>query len=129
MATSDPTPEWTTVSEEEVDEDKFQFDMIGEELIGTYLGTRTLSNDNGGYTQYRYELSDGQYVFVNGNYSLQAGMRNVRIGSLCRVTYIADKDTGQASPMRIYRVDVAKRNVRPAKGQPGAIRESVTENT
>ena len=116
-----PDPQWTTVSEEDVNEIKFAFDVIGDELIGTYLGTRDQSNDNGSYTQYRYEdTDDGTVYFVNGNYSLSAGMRTVRIGSLCRITYVADKDTGQATPMRIYRVDVARRNVRPAKGQPGA---------
>lgn len=122
MATTDPnpSPEWTTVSEDEADDDKFQFDLIGEELIGTYLGTRQLSNEQGAYTQYRYELSDGQTVFVNGNYSLQAGMRNVRIGNLCRITFTGEKDTGQASLLKLFRVDVAKRNVKPAKGQPGA---------
>lgn len=117
MANSDPQsqPEWVTVSEDEVDELKFTFDLIGEALTGEFLGTRTLNNPDGPYTQYRYESSDGQVWFVNGNYSLQQGMQNVRIGSLCRITYVADKDTGQATPMRIFSVEVARR--KPSRPQ------------
>jgi hypothetical protein len=119
----DATPEWVTVSEDEVDEVKFTFDALGEELIGEYLGTRNLGNENGTYTQYRFKLAGDVYAFVNGNYSLSQGMRPVRIGSMVRITWVDEKDTGQDSLMRIFRVDVAR------KSSPTAKAKGRSENT
>lgn len=112
-STPNPEPEWVIVSEDEVDESKFAFDLIGSQLEGEFLGIRTLDNPDGAYTQYRFEAADGDVWFVNGNYNLQQGMRNVRVGSQCRITYVSDKDTGQATPMRIFTVEVARR--RPSR--------------
>jgi hypothetical protein len=108
--------EWSTVSQDDVNETKISFDFIGDEFIGTYLGTRSQQNDNGSYTQLRFRGEDGEVYFTNANYSLSEGMRQVRPNNLVRLTYVADKDTGQPTPMRIFRVDVArpKRPERPA---------------
>jgi hypothetical protein len=35
-------------------------------------------------------------------------MSTVRPGQLCKITYAKDIDTGQESPMRSFRVEVAK---------------------
>jgi len=97
---------WKTVSETEVDENKIVFDTIGDVFIGTYLGDRTVTNADGSYRQFRFRGTDDGVYFVNANYSLQRGMENVRVGRMCRLTYIEDKDVGQRSPLRIFKVDV-----------------------
>lgn len=98
---------WTTVSEDEVDENKVVFENPGDAFIGTYLGKRTVTNADGSYVQFRFRNDDGTF-FMNGNYSLQRGMAEVREGRMCRITYTEDKDVGQKSPLRIFRVDVKR---------------------
>jgi len=101
--------EWSTVSEEDVNETRVSFDMLGDEFIGTYLGSRQQANEGNGYTQYRFRGTDEEVYYISANWSLSSGMKSVRPNMLVRITYVADKDTGQASPMRIYRVEVANR--------------------
>jgi hypothetical protein len=101
--------QWTTVSEDTEEEIKIIFDTIGDEFIGTYLGTRTLTNNDEQYVQFRFRGSDnGETYFTNGSHSLRQGMSTVRPGQLCKITYAKDIDTGQESPMRSFRVEVAK---------------------
>jgi len=99
---------WTTVSDAEVDENKVSFDTIGDQFIGTYLGQRTVTNADGSYIQFRFRGTDDAVYFTNGNYSLQRGMADVRVGKMVRLTYESDKDVGQRSPLRIFRVDVKR---------------------
>lgn len=108
MVTKDQD-EFAVVSEGTVEpEIKIVFDTIGDEFVGTYLGTRTMDNVDGKYIQYRFTHENETY-FVNGNYSLREGMKNVRAGAKVRLRYVADIDTGQASPMRAFEVAVARR--------------------
>jgi hypothetical protein len=88
-------------------ENKIIFEVIGDSFTGTYLGMRKMENADGNYQQARFEKSDGIY-FVNVNYSLREGLKTVRTGSKTRITYVEDLDTGQASPMRVYTVEVAR---------------------
>lgn len=99
---------WKTVSEDEVDETKIVFDTVGDVFVGRYLGTRNLSNSDGGYTQIRFQGEDGAHYFTNANYSLQKSFTDMRPGTTCRVTFVSEKDTGQRSPMRVFRVDVRR---------------------
>jgi hypothetical protein len=89
-------------------ETKLLVDEIGDQFTGKYLGTRRLDNDQGGYTQMRFEIN-GEVYFINANYSLRTGMANVTKGSRVRITYMADADTGQMTPMRVFQVEVAGR--------------------
>jgi hypothetical protein len=106
--------EWTTVAEDAGDEEKFSFDIPGDNLIGIYLGHRNQSNDNGNYVQLRVQGTDDVIYFVNANYSLQTAMRSVRPGTLVRITYTGDKDTGQPSPMRLFKVESGRARRAPA---------------
>jgi len=99
--------QWTTVSEERPPETKIDFAWIGDEFIGTYLGQRMVQGAVREFRQYRFKGIDGEFYFAAGA-SLDDGMRRVRIGSRVRITYIDDQDTGQMSPMKIFKVDVAK---------------------
>lgn len=107
MATEENTGvQWKTVSEEGSEEEtKIVFDSMGDSFVGKFLGTRQIDNADGNYTQARFE-ANGEVYFTNLGYSLRRGLSNVRVGSLVRVTWTDEQDTGQASPMRIFRVEV-----------------------
>jgi hypothetical protein len=99
---------WKTVSEDEVDETKIVFDTIGDIYVGRYLGSRVLSNADGNYTQLRFQGEDGGYYFTNANYSLQKTFADMRPGTTVRIAFVSEKDVGQKSPMRVFRVDTRR---------------------
>lgn len=100
--------DFTTVSSGEViPETKIVFDTIDDSFTGKYLGMRTVPNAEGNYQQARFE-NDGEIYFVNANHSLREGLAKVRTGSVTRITYTDDLDTGQPQPMRIFKVEVAR---------------------
>jgi hypothetical protein len=107
---SKPTTDdgWKTVSEDEVDETKIVFEVIGDVYVGRYLGSRVLSNADGNYTQLRFESVDGGYYFTNANYSLHKSFTDMRPGTTVRITFVDEKDVGQRSPMRVFRVDTRR---------------------
>lgn len=106
--------DWQQVSEEESDETKVVFDTIGDEFVGVYLGKREVPNEDGTFWQHRFAVGE-QKFFVNGNHSLNQGMSRVAKGAVARVEYTSDKDTGAASPMRVYTVYVAKKKTARAR--------------
>lgn len=112
-------PQWKTVSEgEEEEESKIVFDAIGDEFVGTYLGNRKIEPRDiteSGYTQARFRGTDDFLYFTNLGYSLKKGLSNVRPGSLVRVTFVSELDTGQASPMKQFKVEVASARVTPTR--------------
>jgi hypothetical protein len=99
---------WRKVSEDEVDETKVIFTNIGDKFIGTYRGQRTQDNVDGNYVQLRFTDASGKAFFLNANHSLMKGIETVPVGKMVRITYVSDKDVGQLSPLRIYRVDVKR---------------------
>lgn len=102
--------QWQTVSEEDVEEGKFTFDIMGDQFMGTYHSLRIVDGAEGKFTQYRFER-DGSMYFINAGWSLQQGMSKVRKGQQVRITWTGERDTGQPTPMRVFRVDVAKRPI------------------
>jgi hypothetical protein len=111
MASNIAHDEWAVVSEGSSEpEIKIVFDTIGDQFIGTYLGMREMDNDQGKYKQARFETDQGIF-FTNANYSMKDGLKSVRIGTVVRLTYKDDMDTGQSQPMRVFSVE-AKRNSR-----------------
>lgn len=104
--------EWRTVSEEDVEETKWTFDNMNEPFFGTFTGERVIDNENGKFIQYRFE-ENGYHYFINSGWSLAQGMKTVRKGQRCRITWVNNRDTGQDTPMRVFRVDVAK--MQPAR--------------
>lgn len=99
--------EWQQVSEDDVEETKLTFDNMNEPFIGEYIGPRKVENENGTFTQYRFR-KDGFTYFTNANFALHQAMQKVRIGKTVRITWISERDTGQATPMRIFKVDVKR---------------------
>lgn len=99
--------EWRQVSEEDVEEIKFTFDDMGESFIGVYRKQRIVDGAEGKFTQYIFDVDNLRY-FINAGWNLIQGMQKVTPGQKCRITWISNRDTGQETPMRIFRVDVAK---------------------
>lgn len=133
MASAEKTPEvteeWVTVSDPTVatQDIKMVFEVIGDEFIGIWEGFRTIGAGENAYKQARFSDEEGNTYFCNSNYSMTEALAKVRIKSKVRVVYAADMDTGQESPMRVYRVDVA----RPTRGaiRTGGITRAGTANT
>jgi hypothetical protein len=117
--------QWQTVSapDEQPEEIKFVFEGYGDALTGTYLGLRELKDreTQRPYYQARFRDEDNDIVFTRANASMLEGLERVRIGTMTRVTYTSDKDTGQASPMRMFKVETTTDGnpAAPAKGGYG----------
>lgn len=100
--------DFTTVSTGEVTpETKIVFDTLNDSFTGRYLGMREVPNAEGNYFQARFQDGEDIY-FTNANHSLKDGLKNVRLNSVVRITYVDDLDTGQANTMRLYKVEVAR---------------------
>jgi hypothetical protein len=103
-----PVDEFVMVSDGSAEpETKMVFEVFGDQFTGIYLGMRNIPSADGGYQQARFE-KDGETFFTNANFSIRDGLKSVRNGAKVRLTYVNDLDTGQASPMRVYTVEVAR---------------------
>ena len=99
--------EWETVEQESGQ--KLEFDSPGDVFIGTFVEIALIEPENGeSFEQHRFRDSQGTLWTINGGFKLKRALSGVAPGSLVRLTYIGDVDTGQPSPMKDYRVDVAK---------------------
>lgn len=118
--------EWTTVSDgnaEQEPEVKIVFEEHGDEYIGIFLGYREIRDRETQqyYTQARFQDPDetGAICYTRANHSMKEGLDRVPIGSLTRVVYATDTDTGMPSPMRTFTVQTKGRAAitQPAAGQ------------
>lgn len=109
---------WTTVSDgtvEQEPETKIVFEEYNDEFIGEFLGYRHLTDRETGqsYTQARFRDPETQEIcYTRANHSMKEGLDRVAIGTLTRLVYVTDTDTGMPSPMRTFTVQ--------AKGRPAA---------
>lgn len=121
--------EWVTVSDPATAtaDIKMVFEVIGDEFTGIWEGFRNIGSGENAYKQARFSDDEGSTYFCNSNYSLTEALSKVRIKSRVRVTYSGDLDTGQESPMRVFKVDVA----RPTRGaiRTGGIVRAGSTNT
>jgi hypothetical protein len=116
--------EWVTISDANTTSDiKMVFEVVGDTFIGTYLGLRTIPTADGSFKQARFSDDNGGTYFTNANFSLLESLAKVRTGSMVRIIYIDDLDTGQVNPMRIFQVDVSrpKRAAMQSGVRPGNI--------
>jgi hypothetical protein len=102
--------QWTTVStdESQSEETKVVFEDIGDVFIGTYLGMREIDSESGKYKQARFKDEKGVIYFINANYDLRQGLKDVRVNALVRIEFTSEVDTGQAQPMKCYRVQTGR---------------------
>jgi hypothetical protein len=85
-------------------ESQILFQAWGDEFIGEFNGWTETSS---GIAQAHFVTPDGLY-FVNVGWSLKQQLKDVKKGTLCRITYVNDQDTGQASPMMIFKVQTRR---------------------
>jgi hypothetical protein len=117
--------EWTTVSdgtEAPEPEVKIVFEEHGDEFIGEFLGYRHLTDRESGqsYTQARFRDDGGEICYTRANHSMKEGLDRVSIGSMTRIVYVDDVDTGMASPMRAFTVQTAGRAATAIANSSGA---------
>lgn len=95
------------------------FDEDGDQLIGTYMGKVTIvppgaeENEDDQFRQDRFrwvsgtaDIAPGEIAAINSGYMLRQALDKVTEGSMTRVTRVGTQDTGQPSPMVLFRVDV-----------------------
>jgi hypothetical protein len=109
--------QWETVHTESPDQ--VTFDDIGDTFIGEYLGFEVIhfvdrDDLDKEFTQLKWRVGDQHYV-MNAGYDLlkafginDAGEPAIPLKSICRVQLRTLVDVGQQSPMKSYRVDVAR---------------------
>lgn len=91
---------------EDVDsEAQIVFDTIGDRFVGTFVGWS--ESESKGIPQAHFVNDEGKF-FVNCGWSLKQQLKDVAKGTLCRLIYVADQDTGQASPMMIFKVQIKR---------------------
>lgn len=95
--------------------DQIVFDTIGDVFIGLYLGSRTALADEydpkSEFTILMFTGVDGKPYQANAGWKLKSAFESATVteGSIVRITYVKDLDTGRKDPMKDYRVEVAKR--------------------
>lgn len=89
---------------------KFTFDKIGDHLVGVYEGMEQITNPNNGdiFDQALFTDDEGDLVAISPGYQLKVTLATITPGTRVRITYRADVDTGQASPMKSFTVEKAK---------------------
>jgi hypothetical protein len=118
--------QFTVVSDgtaDQIQETKIVFEEIGDEYIGYYLGLRELRDRESGqfYQQARFRDPDTDEIcYTRANHSLKQGLEKVTIGTLTKVIYADDVDTGMPSPMRSFTVAISQTTIASAESVPGA---------
>lgn len=99
--------EWTTVQDESPD--VIIFDTVGDQFIGTYVGTEEIENEGETFTRFLFRNDKGFFA-INSSYRLAQGMGKVQTGELVRLTYIKNVDTssGKLNPMKDIKVEVSR---------------------
>lgn len=99
--------EWETVEQESGQ--KLTFANVGEQFVGTFVETALIEPENGeSFTQQRFRSPEGELYSFNGGFKVNRGLEKATPGDLVRITYMGDVDTGQPSPMKDFKVEIAK---------------------
>lgn len=106
---------WVTVSEgAETLPTKVVFDSWGDEFVGRYKGPKTITPGSGdSFTVYIFNqdgatLPSGEpeEFSVGATNAMRTGMKKVRPGSLTRLTYVDDIESGSGNYIKNIRIDV-----------------------
>lgn len=92
--------------EDVITEVQFTFNSPGDVLVGTLIGWS--ESEGNKIPQARFDADFGK-CFINCGWSLKLQLKAVKVGTLCRITYVGLQDTGQASPMRIFKVQTKRK--------------------
>ena len=123
--TATVTPEdesWEIVHEE--NPDRVVFEDVNDQLIGTYQGSEVITPDpddtDNTFTQLFWRdvlvgnsakpesFQHMDFVCTNAGFVLETAFKDIQAGTKTRVTLIKLTDVKQASPMKDFRVEIAK---------------------
>lgn len=93
--------EWQDVETE----GQVKFDIDGDEFIGKLLGWSETDN---GIAQAHFDSPNHGKVFINVGWDLKRQLKQVKVGTMCRITRIGVQDTGRDTPMVLFRVQTRK---------------------
>lgn len=92
--------------------DTIVFDTIGDTWTGIYIGSvragKEGADERDMFTILQFTGEDDKPYQVNAGWKLERGMSEVEPGSLVRITYVKDVDTGAPQPMKDFRIEVAR---------------------
>jgi hypothetical protein len=113
--------QWETVHTEAPTQ--ITFDNVGDTFIGLYIGKETVEfevktgknkGDMEEFTQLSFLVKDEPYA-INAGYDLLRGFKNIPENTYVRIQLRKMVDVGQQSPLKSYRVDIARP---PKEDQP-----------
>lgn len=94
--------EWEDVPQES----QIIFEKVGDEYIGTFQGWS--ETERNAIPQAHFVGQDGVAAFLNVGASLKQQLKSVKKGTLCRLIWESERDTGQDTPMRVFRVQTKR---------------------
>jgi hypothetical protein len=100
-ATDDANPEWEEIPAEQ----QIVLEGIGDFFTGTYHG---MDMQKSGIWQAHFTLNEGTDAFINAGHDLKQKLDKVAKESFVKVTWESELNTGQRTPMRVYRVQVRR---------------------
>lgn len=116
---------WSEVGEKEAAElsNIVRFKELGQSMIGKYKAQKDVKDGKfGDETHYIFagKGADGQPAdfAINPNIDLKKRLSVVKIGQICRITYVGDKDVQQPTPMKVFKVEIATVGGAPAAATP-----------
>jgi len=87
--------------------DQIVFDTVGDQFIGMFNGSQKAEKDGEEFIILTLTGTDGKPYQTNAGWKLEGAFSDIPSGTVVRITYVKDIDTGQPSPMKDFRVDVA----------------------
>lgn len=91
---------WTDVP----DDKQIILENIGDTFTGVYLGMEPVNYSSGNAGKIAHFEIDGTPCFINAGRDLQRKLEKVPLKALTRVTWTDNLDTGQDTPMRVFKV-------------------------
>jgi hypothetical protein len=105
------------------------FDTVGDTFIGLYIGQETVEFEFKGkpdsFVQLSFLVGDEPYA-INAGYDLLRGFKGIPDNTYVRIQLRKLVDVGQQSPLKSYRVDVAKPPTAGGKRPAATMAERVT---
>lgn len=85
------------------------FPTMGDYFVGIYEGLEEVTNEEGEQLPMAtFTGANAKSYCIFPNRSLKRGLGKVEPKQWCRITFIAEIDTGKPSPMKSFVVEVAK---------------------
>jgi hypothetical protein len=97
--------QWFTHTQETGDQ--IVFDTIGDVFVGMFTGKQVAQKDGDDFTILSFTGTDGKPYQTNAGWKLEQAFEDIPPQTIVRLTYVKDIDTGQPSPLKDFRVDVA----------------------